>query len=106
MIICRRESSAQILVVFFLKDGRTAGEENDEASDGAFLTKNRKYYRRLFIFEPVEAAQNTRSLLNNSSSQQQQKSSSFSLSISPPLSLSLSHSKMSVWSFSSDEEGV
>lgn len=39
---------------FFFKDGRTAGEENDEASDGAFLTKNRKYYRRLFIFEPVE----------------------------------------------------
>jgi hypothetical protein len=54
VIICRRESSAQILVFFFLKDGRTAGEENDEASDGAFLTKNRKYYRRLFIFEPVE----------------------------------------------------
>jgi len=46
--------------------GRTE-KENDEEASGIFLTKNRKYYRRLFIFEPVEVAQNTGGLLNNSS---------------------------------------
>ncbi len=66
---------------------------------GFFNKEQKVLYRRLFIFEPVKVAQKTGGLLNNSSLSAAKEF----LYLSP--SRSLSHSKMSVWSFSSDEEG-